>query len=123
MDLCEAVKERNASARIESISIDQNALAFLAFVGHSMIHRADDACGLRRSGQAEFNANGSPHGPKGELYCAVRCILHRQYCDTNIAEAEAYPAEAKGGSEGDRDGSLLRVQHFKVVRRSGGDQS
>jgi hypothetical protein len=70
------------------------ALAFLLFVGLSMIHLVDAVCG--DSGQAEFNKNGFPQGPDGELYCAVQCILHGDFCGTNQYGADVYPAAARG---------------------------
>jgi hypothetical protein len=53
------------------------------------------ACG--DPGRAEFNADGSlPQGLDGELFCAVRCILHGQYCDVNQNGAFVYPVAARG---------------------------
>jgi hypothetical protein len=69
-------------------------LAFFFLVCLSMIHHAHAACG--DPGQAEFNKNGFPQGPDGELYCAVRCILHGDYCGTNQYGADVYPAAARG---------------------------
>jgi surface protein len=75
------------------------ALALLALAGFTLIHLVDAACGV--TGHKEFNANGLPQGENGELYCAVRCILKGQYCNTNNAGTFVYPVEARGPSQSD----------------------
>jgi hypothetical protein len=47
-------------------------------------------------GHAEFNTNGLKQGQDGELYCAVRCILHGQYCNANKDGVDVYPIAARG---------------------------
>jgi hypothetical protein len=59
-----------------------------------MVHMVDAACGDLH--EAQFNANGLPQGQDGELYCAVRCILHGQYCDTNQYGSVVLPDAARG---------------------------
>jgi hypothetical protein len=76
-------------------------LAFVCLVGLSMTFQADAACGDK--GHAQFNAVGTTfrQGVYGELYCAVKCILHGKNCVTNRFGAEVYPAEARGTYAGD----------------------
>jgi hypothetical protein len=77
------------------------SFAFVCLVCLSMVVQAYATCGA--SGHAKFNAVGTnhPQGYDGELYCAVRCILHNRNCATNSQGIDIYPTEAKGGSESD----------------------
>jgi hypothetical protein len=86
-------------------------LALACLVVLSLIHQADAACGGAGQFQHDFNAMGTnlPQGQDGELYCAVRCILHGDYCVTNYNGDEVYPAAAKGTSE--RDMSNLKAYY------------
>jgi hypothetical protein len=72
------------------------ALSFVCLVClSSLIHLVEAACGGVH--EAEFNANGFPQGQYGELYTAVRCILHGYNCDANV-----FPPMAKGASANDK---------------------
>jgi hypothetical protein len=77
------------------------AFAFTCLVGLSLILPTDAACGTM--GQMEFNTPGTnlPQGQDGELFCAVKCILRHEYCQTNYNGDKVYPALAQGTSQSD----------------------
>jgi surface protein len=73
------------------------ALAFVCLVGFSsMIHLVDAACGDIHEAQFNAPATSLLQGQDGELYCAVKCLLHGQYCDTNQNGVVVLPAAARG---------------------------
>jgi hypothetical protein len=82
-----------------SMYLSIRALAFACLVSLSMVFQADAACGDIH--EAKFNANGFKQGFDGELYCAVKCILHNQYCMTNSNGDDVYPLDARGSSQSD----------------------
>jgi hypothetical protein len=74
-------------------------LAFTCLVSFSLIFPTEAACGGIHEAQFNTPGTGFKAGEYGELYCAVRCILHCDFCVTNGNGDEVYPAMARGSFE------------------------